>query len=222
MGLLRLGALPPVAFYEGGLIMGMPISVRFDSSIPEPFRHAFVDTIFKQMNQDSSKINANIKTRIRDSIREAMFSSPEIRGPVEATVTHKLTKIIDTWTNNISIITQTGKSPTPLLSISVGILREPHNDIPYEFLGFSTIEWLRWLMLGGDKTIVSYNFVQETGRARSLRMERRGRAWTIPVEVRGKHNFALHLFPQIEKKIDAIVKAEVENALRPHRISCSE
>ena len=49
MGLLRLGALPPVAFYEGGLIMGMPISVRFDSSIPEPFRHAFVDTIFKQM-----------------------------------------------------------------------------------------------------------------------------------------------------------------------------
>ena len=221
MGLLRLGALPPVAFSER-LIMGNPISVRFDSSIPEPSRHIFVNTLFYQLNQDTPKINANIKTRIRDAIREAMFSSPEIRGPIEGGVTHKLTKVIDTWTNNISLITTIGKSSDPLLSISVGILRDIHNDIPYEFLGFSTIEGLRWLMLGGDKTIVTYNFVREPGKSRSLRMERKGRTWTIPIEVRGQHNFALHMFPQIEKKIDAIVKAEVEHALRPHRISCSE
>ena len=221
MGLLRLGALPPVAFSER-LIMGNPISVRFDSSIPEPSRHIFVNTLFNQLNQDTPKINANIKTRIRDAIREAMFSSPEIRGPIEGGVTHKLTKVIDTWTNNISLITTIGKSSDPLLSISVGILREPHNDIPYEFLGFSTIEWLRWLMLGGDKTIVTYNFVREPGKSRSLRMERKGRTWTIPIEVRGQHNFALHMFPQIEKKIDAIVKAEVEHALRPHSLSCSK
>ena len=122
--------------------MGNPISVRFDSSIPEPSRHIFVNTLFNQLNQDTPKINANIKTRIRDAIREAMFSSPEIRGSTEGGVTHKLTKVIDTWTNNISLITTIGKSSDPLLSISVGILREPHNDIPYEFLGFSTIEWL--------------------------------------------------------------------------------
>ena len=75
-------------------------------------------------------------------------------------------------------------------------------------------------MLGGDKTIVTYNFVREPGKSRSLRMERKGRTWTIPIEVRGQHNFALHMFPQIEKKIDAIVKAEVEHALRPHSLSC--
>ena len=74
MGLLRLGALPPVAFSER-LIMGNPISVRFDSSIPEPSRHIFVNTLFNQLNQDAPKINANIKTRIRDAIREAMFLS---------------------------------------------------------------------------------------------------------------------------------------------------
>ena len=202
--------------------MTTPISVRFDSSIPEASRYAFVDTLFKKLNQDVPKVNANIKTRIRDAIREAMFSSPEIRGPIEGGVTHKLTKVIDTWTNNISLITTIGKSSDPLLSISVGILRDIHNDIPYEFLGFSTIEWLRWLMLGGDKTIVTYNFVREPGKPRGIMMERQGRTWTIPIEVRGQHNFALHLFPQIEKKIDAIVKAEVENALRPHCISSSK
>jgi len=194
--------------------MGTPISARFDSAIPASFQHLVVDNIFQRLNQDAPKINANIKSRIRDSIREAMFSSPEIRGPIEAGVTHKLTKIIDTWTNNISIITNIGKSPNPLLSISVGIIRQPHNDVPFEFLGFSTIEWLRWLMLGGDKTIVTYNFVREVGKPRSLAMERKGRTWTIPVEVRGQHNFALHLFPQIEKKIDAIVKIAVEDAIK--------
>ena len=194
--------------------MGNSISIRFDSSIPEPSRHMFVNNIFQRLNQDAPKINANIKSRIRDSIREAMFSSPEIRGPIEGGVTHKLTKIIDTLTNNISIITNIGKSPNPLLSISVGIIRQPHNDVPFEFLGFSTIEWLRWLMLGGDKTIVTYNFVKEAGKPRSLAMERKGRTWTIPVEVRGQHNFALHLFPQIEKKIDAIVKIAVEDAIK--------
>ena len=203
-------------------IRDSPISVRFDSSIPEPSRHIFVNTLFNQLNQDTPKINANIKTRIRDAIREAMFSSPEIRGPIEGGVTHKLTKVIDTWTNNISLITTIGKASDPLLSISVGILREPHNDIPYEFLGFSTIEWLRWLMLGGDKTIVTYNFVREPGKRRGIIMQRQGRTWTIPIDVRGQHNFALHIFSQLEKKIDAIVKAEVEHALRPHRISSSE
>ena len=50
-------------------------------------------------------------------------------------------------------------------------------------------------------------------------MQRKGRTWTIPVEYRGQHNLALHLFPQIEKKIDSIVKSEVENAIRPHCLS---
>ena len=53
-------------------------------------------------------------------------------------------------------------------------------------------------------------------------MQRQGRTWTIPIDVRGQHNFALHIFSQLEKKIDAIVKAEVEHALRPHCISSSE
>ena len=48
--------------------MGNPISIRFDSSIPEPARHIFANTLFKNLNQDMPKINANIKTRIRDAI----------------------------------------------------------------------------------------------------------------------------------------------------------
>ena len=51
--------------------MGNPISVRFDSSIPEPARHIFAHTLFKNLNQDTPKINANIKTRIRDAIVKA-------------------------------------------------------------------------------------------------------------------------------------------------------
>tara|TARA_Y100000593_G_C4162664_1_gene262833 strand:- start:38 stop:664 length:627 start_codon:yes stop_codon:yes gene_type:complete len=175
-------------------------------------------SIYKIFNENMSMVNANIKHRIRNSIRDAVFGSPEIFGHLDSSLTHKVTKVIDTWTNNINIISTTGRSPDPLLSISVGILREPYNDLPYEFLGFSTIEWLRWLMLGADRTIATYNFVKDDGRGRhAISMQRKGRSWTIPPEHRGQHNLALHLFPQIEKNIDAIVKSEVGNTIKPPR-----
>ena len=178
-----------------------------------------VASMYQVFNENISIINANIKYRIKNSIREVMFSSPETFGYLETNVTHKLTKVIDTWANNINIMSTTGRSPDPLLTISVGILREPYNDVPYEFLGFSTIEWLRWLMLGADRSIATYTFVREDGARDTISMQRKGRTWTIPAEHRGQHNLALHLFPQIEKKIDGIIKSEVENAIRPHCLS---
>ena len=178
-----------------------------------------VASMYQVFNENISMINANIKYRIKNSIREVMFNSPETFGYLETNVTHKLTKVIDTWANNINIMSTTGRSPDPLLTISVGILREPYNDLPYDFLGFSTIEWLRWLMLGADRSIATYTFVREAGGRHTISMQRKGRTWTIPIEYRGQHNLALHLFPQIEKKIDSIVRSEVDNILRPHYAS---
>ena len=197
----------------------MSISIQFDGEIPSSFRHAFVNTIFKQLNQNAAQVNANIKNRIKESIRDAMLSSPEIRGPLKSDVSDRLTNIINVWTNNINIISNIGRSPDPLLTISVGILRAPHTDTPYEFLGFSTIEWLRWLMLESDKTIATYHFVRDSDSPQRITMERKGRAWTIPPEVRDKHNFALHIFPEIEEKITSIIKSEVENEIGSHCLS---
>ena len=84
-----------------------------------------VASMYQVFNENISMINANIKYRIKNSIREVMFNSPETFGHLETNVTHKLTKVIDTWANNINIMSTTGRSPDPLLSISVGILREP-------------------------------------------------------------------------------------------------
>ena len=74
-------------------------------------------------------------------------------------------------------------------------------------------------MLESDKTIATYHFVRDSDAPQRITMERKGRAWTIPVEVRDKHNFALHIFPEIEEKITSIIKSEVENEIRSHCLS---
>ena len=51
-----------------------------------------VASMYQVFNENISMINANIKYRIKNSIREAMFNSPETFGYLETNVTHKLTK----------------------------------------------------------------------------------------------------------------------------------
>ena len=74
-------------------------------------------------------------------------------------------------------------------------------------------------MLESDKTIATYHFVRDSDAPQRITMERKGRAWTLPPEVRDKHNFALHIFPEIEEKITSIIKSEVENEIGSHCLS---
>ena len=179
----------------------------------------------------SQGISQKIEEPLRDIVRTSIMSTPEYRSlqggrlQAELGVTlplERITAIIDTWVNNISV--ETKVSSNPLLSIDIGFLQEGYGDVlslpesSYEYEK-GTIPWLEWLLLEGDKRIVRrYQFspTQRGSRTGLGIMRPSGRSgWQVPSEFSGTetNNFATRAFDGVDTKIEKIVESVIRASI---------
>ena len=209
--------------------------------IVEPnFKTKFPRNVTKEVTTKVKRVAPRIKTRvteeIRIAVREALVATPEyqsiLQGKLRAQLgipdpNTRIITIIDTWVNNISVKVKTGTSP--LLLIDIGLIRTDYGDVlslpqaTYTYRskhGQGEIPWLKWLLLEGDKRIITkYEFSSNPRGSRTGMgiMVRKSRgSWQVPPEFSGTSvdNFATRALGNIESVIDKIVEKAVKGALK--------
>ena len=219
----------------------MPISFSLDlqSDFNSHFQKNVMDEISGQFNKNAIKINNAIKKRVQDTIRHMLILAPEVmelmggslQGQLGVTDPRgRLTAIVDTWVEIIEVSTDTYKlnKEGPLLEIQIRAIREDYSDVlslpesSYESVtarGMFVIDWLRWLLLEGDKTIVNYSFLPGNLRGSrtglGIMVRKQGRRWSIPPQFRGteQDNFATRALSDLDKHIGIIVRSELKRIL---------
>jgi hypothetical protein len=226
---------------EKDLIMPVPISIKLQSDFSSYFQKNVLREITQQLNRNVRKIHTSIETQVKEAVRDLLFSAPEVTelmgGILQGQLgvvnpTSKITGIIDTWVQNIEVSTVVNKMASragPLLTIEIKILRQDYSDVlslpqsAYESVGSRgtfIIEWLRWLLLEGDRTIANYFFMPGNMRQSRTRLgimvQKEGRRWSVPPQFRGiaTDNFATRALVQLDKTIDKIVEMEVKRVMR--------
>jgi len=209
--------------------------------IVEPnFKTKFPRNVTKEVTTKVKRVAPRIKTRvteeIRIAVREALVATPEyqsiLQGKLRAQLgipdpNTRIITIIDTWVNNISVKVKTGTSP--LLLIDIGLIRTDYGDVlslpqaTYTYRskhGQGEIPWLKWLLLEGDKRIITkYEFSSNPRGSRTGMgiMVRKSRgSWQVPPEFSGTSvdNFATRALGNIESVIDKIVEKAVKDAFK--------
>ena len=217
---------------------GLMINARI---IVEPnFKTKFPRNVTKEVTTKVKRVAPRIKTRvteeIRIAVREALVDTTEYQSILQGKLRAQLgipdpnTRIItisDTWVNNISVKVKTGTSP--LLLIDIGLIRTDYGDVlslpqaTYTYRskhGQGEIPWLKWLLLEGDKRIITkYEFSSNPRGSRTGMgiMVRKSRgSWQVPPEFSGTSvdNFATRALGNIESVIDKIVEKAVKDAFK--------
>ena len=221
----------------------MPISFSLDlqSDFNSHFQKNVMNEISGQFNKNAIKINNAIKKRIQDTVRSLLILAPEVmdliggtlQGELGVTDPHgRLSSIVETWVENIEVSTvvyRGFKKPGALLRIQIHVLRDDYSDVlslaasSYDSVGargtLFVIEWLRWLLLEGDKTIINYTFVPGDMRSsrtgRGIMRRQPGQRWSIPPQFRGteQDNFATRALSDLDKHIGIIVRSELKRIL---------
>ena len=216
--------------------MGVSVSIKLQSDFTSYFQRNIMREITAKLNRNVRKIHARIELGVKQAVRDLLFNAPEVSelmgGILQAQLgvtnpTSRITSIIDTWVNNIEISTVVHKRKLkegPLLTINIKILRQDYSDVlllpesAYDSVGprgTFIIEWLRWLLLEGDKTIANYFFMPGNMRQSRTRLgimvNKQGRRWSIPPQFRGTENdnFATRALGELDKAIDKIVDMEL-------------
>lgn len=210
--------------------------IALESGFSSQFQHSVVKEITKNVKRKAERIKSIVTDQVRKAVREALVSTPEyqsiLQGKLKAELgipqsDARIITIIDTWVNNISVKVKTGT--TPLLLIDIGIIKDDYGDVlslpqaQYTYRskhGQGEIPWLRWLLLEGDKRIITkYEFSSNprgsrTGMGIMIRKSRG--SWQVPPEFSGTSvdNFATRALGNIEAVIDRIVEQAVKGVFK--------
>ena len=221
--------------YVCGREFNMPLSfsIRLEPDFSSAFSQHVVSEIQAKLKRNVTALNTSIKARVKDTFMELLFNSPEVtsltRGALQGNLgvtdpEGKIINIVDTWMNNIHVSVQAGNSP--LLTVNIGILTEDYSDVlslpdsSHVSDNGHIIEWLRWLLLEGDKTIANYFFLpgrrSKSRTGRGIMVQKEGRVWSIPPQFRGTatDNFATRALENLDKALDRIVRVEINKVFK--------
>ena len=149
--------------------MPFSFSIKLDPKFPITFHRHIVKEVSNVLKRNEANISIGIKAKVQETVMDMLFDSPAVSslmggklqaqlGVVAAEST--MIEVIDTWMNNIHVSVKAGGSP--LLTINIGVLTQGYGDVlslpasVYQSAGGEMIEWLRWLLLEGDKSIDNY------------------------------------------------------------------
>ena len=221
--------------------MEVRASIKLQNDFTSYFQRNIMREITAKLNRNATQIQASIETQVKGAVRNLLFGSPEVAelmgGVLQAQlgVTNpgsRITSIIDTWVNNIEVAVIAHKRKLrsgPLLTIDIRILRQDYSDVlslpqsSYDSAGprgTFIIEWLRWLLLEGDKTIANYFFMPGNMRQSRTRLgimvNKQGRRWSVPPQVRGtaEDNFATRALTNIHIDIEKIVQSTLTSLIK--------
>lgn len=180
------------------------------------------------------KIANNIRPKLKDIIRRNILETPEIRsligGKLQAELgltdpRQAIDEILNVWQDTVRIDIR----PLRLLNtgmfsggIDIYAIRADFADVLSTNSSFyiaeksgTTINWLEWLLLEGDKSIViGYDIGYSRGASRTglgKIMKKSKRNWRVPPEYAGtvNNNFVTKTLDNIETELNAALIAEL-------------
>tara|TARA_R100000306_G_C4366557_1_gene137920 strand:- start:816 stop:1466 length:651 start_codon:yes stop_codon:yes gene_type:complete len=211
-------------------------TIALDSNFASKFNKNVVKDISTTIKSQAEKIRTTVSDQLRHAVREALVATPEyhsiLSGKLKAQLgipqsDLRIITIIDTWVNNISVKVKTGKSP--FLAIEIGMIKDDYGDVlslsaaQYTYQSKRSkgdIPWLRWLLLEGDRRIITkYEFSRSTRGSRTgmgIMISKERGSWQVPPEFSGTavDNFATRALGNIESVIDQIVEKTVKGVLK--------
>ena len=216
--------------------MDIVANIKMDGGFASDFNSNIVKEITKKVKRESLAIKTNITDQLRKAVREALVLTPEyqsiLRGKLKAELgipnsSSRIMAIIDTWINNIVVTIKTGT--TPFLLIDIGIVKGDYSDVlslpeaQYTYKSRRSqgeIPWLRWLLLEGDKRIITrYEFSNNPKGSRTgmgIMIAKEKGVWQVPPEFSGTavDNFATRALGNIGNIIDKIVEKAIRSRFK--------
>ena len=193
-----------------------------------------VKDVNKQLNKNINTSIPKIQRVLNQKIENIVFTRliaglPTIQGADLAEIgvpdiNTRLTSIVQTIARNIRIKITPGKS----LGISITILEQDYSDVlslPEAIYAYSSaggsgiLEWLKWILLGGNGTIVAgfefsplaSPFSRTTGGLMVA-----GGGWSVPSNLAGTatDNILTRSLDNIQKDIEIIINQELQRILK--------
>lgn len=190
--------------------------------------------INRALDQNIGKNIIRIQKTLNDKIQQIVFQRliggiPVIQGTDLAEIgvpdiNTRLTSILQTLASNIKVKVSFDKS----IKIDINILEEDYSDVlslpeaVYTYTssnGSGVLEWLKWILLGGNGTIVggfefspSSSPFSRTGGG----LMTPGNGWGVPSNLAGtaSNNILTRSLQNIEKDIQVIVSQEIQRILK--------
>ena len=190
--------------------------------------------INRALDQNIGKNIIRIQKILNDKIQQIVFQRliggiPVIQGTDLAEIgvpdiNTRLTSILQTLASNIKVKVSFDKS----IKIDISILEEDYSDVlslpeaVYTYTssnGSGVLEWLKWILLGGNGTIVggfefspSSSPFSRTGGG----LMTPGNGWGVPSNLAGtaSNNILTRSLQNIEKDIQVIVSQEIQRILK--------
>jgi len=198
--------------------------------------------IAKAMQQALTKIVANsfkkIVPRVKRHVRFMITGQPEynslLGGKLQQELgvpspVSRLEQILDIWINDIVLENKqvTVRGTTISGGFTINMIRRDWSDVlqssaaSYEYVNnnesvITEIEWLKWLLIEGDKTIVKDYIVSSNKRGSrtglGIMVRKAGSRWRVPPEFSGtpRNNFVTRALEGIDKDILNIIKSTFE------------
>ena len=200
-----------------------------DAKIVSNIRRELVKTLRRAFNNAAR----GIENRVKAVVRIAIESQPEYQELFGGKLQEELglpdpdtqvREVVNQWIRNISL-----KVQQPAISslgirgkISLEMIRSDWQDVlslpaaVYVTENDQVIEWLRWLLIEGDRAIVrDYVIGRNPRRSRtglgSIMIKKQGGNWRVPPEFAGveNNNFVTRALRGINKTLDDIFREEL-------------
>jgi len=209
------------------VIVSLKLEPNFDKVFAKNVTQEIRSVLFKSL----SSLAKGIERRIQDIVKRRIEQSSEYLAIVGGNLrgqlglpdgARRIQEIISIWIESITAKGRISKGRL-LGSIDIGIFREGWSDVmasPAAILNYTnnqgqtkSLEWLRWLLLEGDKTIVAgFDFVSsKRGRTGlGVMVESRGGSWKVPAQFTGtdRDNFAIRALVGANKEIEKMAEQE--------------
>lgn len=178
------------------------------------------------------KINT-LKPKITNVLEDALFNCPEVQsllgGQLQAELgvpdsDLKLDSLIRIWARSIDIKLSPAKRSSRN-GITGGFvltaIKADYSDVLstddaiYTTSNNQVIEWLRWLLLEGDRRIIrgyqiggDLHNKSRTGLGRLMWASKQGRSWGVPPQFAGtkNNNFVTRTIDDIEQQLDLLIQ----------------
>ena len=215
---------------------GFKLGIELEKNFYSNFARNVKAEISKKITKVIPRVAETIKSKIQQIVIVKITSSPEYAAIVGSgargelginEAASRMDAIIKTWAENI-VVSVVPENITGLALIKIGVIQTDYSDVlalaeaelSYTSRrGQKNLEWLRWLLLEGDRAIVTdYEYSSKSrGGSRTglgIMIKRRG-GWKVPAAIAGTENdnFATRALSEIQDNIDIIVRQELTKVL---------
>jgi hypothetical protein len=184
----------------------------------------------KSVTKNLSKIQRILDQKIEQIVSQRLIAGlPTIQGNDLAEIgvpdiNTRLTSIVQTIARNVRVKISGRKR----ITVNITILQENYSDVlslpeaVYNYTsarGSGVLEWAKWILLGGNGTIVGgFEFAPITSpfSRTGAGLMRPGSGWSVPPSLSGtaSNNILTRALENIEKDIQAIVNKELQRILK--------